>query len=148
MLQHAFDVPVGYSDHSLGAAIPLAAVALGACIIEKHFTLDKQTPGWDHAVSADPEEMRFLVRESRNVHAALGRAVRTINDEQTEKRKAFRRRLVVTRGIVKGQRLTAEDIEFKRPGTGIRPDELRYVLGRVVTRDVEPEEEMSWTDFL
>jgi N,N'-diacetyllegionaminate synthase len=147
MLQHAFDVPVGYSDHSLGRAIPLAAIALGACIIEKHFTLNKQLEGWDHAVSADPEEMTFLVAESRNVHASLGSAVRTINDEQTEKRKAFRRRLVVTRGIAKGQRLTAEDVDFKRPGTGIQPDELAYVLGRVVTRDVEPDEEMSWSDL-
>jgi N,N'-diacetyllegionaminate synthase len=146
-LQRAFGVPVGYSDHSLGAAIPLAAVALGACIIEKHFTLDKKTAGWDHAVSADPDEMSFLVRESRNVHASLGTAVRTISVEQTEKRKTFRRRLVVTKAMKKGQRLTVDHVEFKRPGTGIRPDELAYVLGRRVTRDVESDEEISWSDL-
>jgi len=146
-LQDAFDVPVGYSDHSLGAAIPLAAVARGACIIEKHFTLDKKTPGWDHAVSADPAEMRYLVQESRNVQTALGSAVRTVNAAQMEKRKAFRRRLVVTRALGKGERLRIDDIEFKRPGTGIAPDEVAYVLGRALNRDVELDEELSWTDL-
>lgn len=146
-LESAFDVPVGYSDHSLGTAIPLAAIALGACIIEKHFTLDKRTEGWDHAISADPEEMRYLVSESRKVQLALGHTVRTVNTEQMEKRKAFRRRLVVTRRLSKGERIAAADIEFKRPGTGIGPDELAYVVGRTMSRDVEPEEELSWTDF-
>ena len=146
-LRRAFDVPVGYSDHSLGTAIPLAAVALGAVIIEKHFTLDKKSPGWDHAISADVEEMRFLVHESRNVQASLGSAVRTVNAAQIEKRKVFRRRLVVTRALDKGERLTAADIEFKRPGTGIAPDELDYVLGRALTRNVEAEEELSWRDL-
>ena len=146
-LRRAFEVPVGYSDHSLGTAIPLAAVALGAVIIEKHFTLDKKSPGWDHAISADVEEMRFLVHESRNVQASLGSAVRTVNAAQIEKRKVFRRRLVVTRALDKGERLTAADIEFKRPGTGIAPDELDYVLGRALTRNVEAEEELSWRDL-
>jgi N-acetylneuraminate synthase len=146
-LQRAFNVPVGYSDHSLGAAIPLAAVALGACIIEKHFTLDKKTPGWDHAISADAEEMAYLVHESRNVQMALGSTVRTVNAAQIEKRKAFRRRLVVTRALGKGDRLTLADMEFKRPGTGIAPDELAYVLGRALIRDVEADEELSWTDL-
>jgi N-acetylneuraminate synthase len=147
-LQLAFDVPVGYSDHSLGAAIPLAAIALGSCIIEKHFTLDKKTDGWDHAVSADPGEMRYLVSESKNVHLALGSTVRTINAEQMEKRKVFRRRLVVTRGLAKGEPISARDVEFKRPGTGIRPDELSYVVGRTLRRDVEAEEELSWADLV
>lgn len=146
-LRRAFNVQVGYSDHSLGTAIPLAAVALGATIVEKHFTLDKTLPGWDHAISADPAEMQYLVKEARHVQQALGSAVRTINEAQLEKRKAFRRRLVVTRELKKGERLTEKDVEFKRPGTGISPDELRYALGRVLNRDVESEEELSWADF-
>ena len=72
MLGQAFDVPVGFSDHTLGTSIPLAAIALGACVIEKHFTLDKDMPGWDHAISADPAELRTIVEEGRNVFAALG----------------------------------------------------------------------------
>lgn len=146
-LRRAFNVQVGYSDHSLGAAIPLAAVALGATIIEKHFTLDKTLPGWDHAVSADPAEMQYLVNEARNVQQALGSAVRTINETQLEKRKAFRRRLVVTHDLKKGERLSAKDVDFKRPGTGIAPDELPYILGRVLNRDVAGDEELSWADL-
>jgi sialic acid synthase SpsE len=147
-LRRAFDVQVGYSDHSLGAAIPLAAVALGATLIEKHFTLDKKMSGWDHAVSADPPEMEYLVKEARNVQQALGSAVRTISEPQLEKRKAFRRRLVVTHELKKGERLTERDVEFKRPGTGIAPDELPYILGRVLNRDVESEDELNWADFV
>jgi len=146
-LQSAFDVPVGYSDHSLGAAIPLASVSLGACIIEKHFTLDKGLEGWDHAISADPAEMAYLVHESRNVFAALGSSVRTVNESQMEKRKVFRRRLVARRNFQSGEVLSASDFDFKRPGNGIRPDELEYVVGRPIARDVAFEEEVEWSDF-
>jgi N-acetylneuraminate synthase len=146
-LQEAFDVPVGYSDHSLGAAIPLASVALGACMIEKHFTLDTTMQGWDHAVSASPQEMSYIVSESRSIFAALGSSVRSINETQLEKRKVFRRRMVATRDLQKGERLSAQDVEFKRPGTGIRPDETDYALDRLLLRDVNAEEELDWKDF-
>lgn len=146
-LRRAFDVPVGYSDHTIGAAIPLAAIALGACMIEKHFTLDKGLEGWDHAVSADPAELRYLVEESRHVFAALGSGVRTISDTQMEKRKAFRRRLVIKRPLKKGELIGPEDVDFKRPGTGIHPDELAYVVGRALGRDVEAEAELNWDDL-
>ena len=72
-IEKAFDLPVGFSDHTLGVGIPLAAVALGACLVEKHFTIDKEMPGWDHAISADPGELRTIVEEGRKVFAALGR---------------------------------------------------------------------------
>lgn len=96
-LQQAFEVPVGFSDHSLGTAIPLAAVALGACVIEKHFTLDKDMPGWDHAISADPAELRTIVVEGRNIFTALGSTRRTVTEAEHEKRKKFRRSLVARR---------------------------------------------------
>jgi N-acetylneuraminate synthase len=143
----AFDVPVGYSDHTLGTAVPLGAVALGACAIEKHFTIDKKLDGWDHAISADPAELRELVDGSRAVFAALGSAARIVGPDEMEKRKVFRRRMVVTRDMKSGERLGAEDVDFKRPGTGIQPDELRYVLGRPITRDVCAEEEVEWADL-
>lgn len=143
----AFDVPVGFSDHSLGNAVALGAVALGACIIEKHFTVDTRLEGWDHAISADPPQLRALVDGSRELHAALGTTARRVPVEEMEKRASFRRRMVARRPMRQGERLTAEDVDFKRPGTGIQPDELRYVLQRPLARDVEAEEELEWTDL-
>jgi N,N'-diacetyllegionaminate synthase len=148
MLQQAFDVPVGFSDHTLGTHIPLAALALGACTVEKHFTLDKTMEGWDHSISADPEEMSKLVRESRAVFEALGSTVRTVNRLEMEKRHAFRRRMVTTRAIRQGEKLSVADIDFKRPGTGLHPDELRYVLGRTLARDLNSGQELEWSDLL
>ncbi len=148
MLQQAFDVPVGFSDHSLGVAIPLAAIAVGACIVEKHFTLDKEMDGWDHAISADPAELRTIVQEGHNVFMALGSSVRTVSQAEMEKRKAFRRRIVVKRAMTKGERLRLEDLDFKRPGTGIHPDEYIYLLGRALARDVEEDHELEWSDLV
>lgn len=145
--QRAFGVPVGYSDHTLGAAVPLAAVALGACIIEKHFTLDKNLAGWDHAISADPPELQAIVEGGRRVAAALGSGVRRVSSVEVEKRKAFRRRMVAARPMRQGEKLTAGDVQFKRPGTGIQPDELRYVVGRALARDVDTDEELEWADL-
>jgi sialic acid synthase SpsE len=144
----AFDVPVGYSDHTLGVSVPLAAVALGACIIEKHFTTDKGLEGWDHAISADPPELRAIVEGGRAVFAALGTRVRVVGPEEMEKRRAFRRRMVARRALRSGERLEAGDVDFKRPGNGIQPDELPYVLGRKLARDVTAEEELEWADLL
>jgi len=146
-LQQAFDVPVGFSDHTLGVAIPLAAIALGACIIEKHFTLDKKMEGWDHAISADPSELEIIVREGRNIFAALGSTTRTVSEAEIEKRQALRRRIVVRRDMKKGEKLRIEDLDFKRPGTGIRPDEIAYVIGRSLAGDMMAEEELEWSDF-
>lgn len=146
-LRNAFDVPVGYSDHTLGTAIPLAAIALGACAIEKHFTLDKGMDGWDHALSSDPIEFAYLTKEANNVFAALGSSVRTILPSQMEKRKVFRRRAVVSRPLKAGQKITPADLAFKRPGTGIRPDEVDYVVGRELLRDLDPEQELEWADL-
>jgi N-acetylneuraminate synthase len=147
MFQHAFGVLVGLSDHSQGITVPLAATALGACMIEKHFTTDKSLPGWDHAISADPPEMQQLVQGTRDVVAALGSAQRLVGPDELEKRKAFRRRMVARRALQQGETLTADAVDFKRPGTGINPDELAYVLGRPLKRDVAAEEALEWTDF-
>jgi N-acetylneuraminate synthase len=145
--RQAFDVPVGFSDHTIGTAVPLAAVALGACIIEKHFTLDKGLEGWDHAISADPAELRALVEGSRQVFESLGTAARRVSPAEQTKRGAFRRRMVARRPLRQGDPIRAEDVEFKRPGTGIQPDELRYVVGRRLARDVQAEEELEWQDL-
>jgi N,N'-diacetyllegionaminate synthase len=143
----AFGTPVGYSDHTLGVAVPIAAVALGACVVEKHFTLDRKLPGWDHAISADPWEMRALVDGVRDVHAARGRAERVVGPAELAKRHTFRRRMVARRALRAGELLGAADVDFKRPGNGIQPDELRFAVGRALARDVAAEEELSWSDL-
>lgn len=148
MLRQAFDLPVGFSDHSLGVAIPLAAVAQGACIIEKHFTLDKDMPGWDHAISADPSELRTIVVEGTNIFAALGNTHRTVLAAEMEKRAKFRRSLVARTTLPKGHVLTEQDLTAKRPGTGISPAEQDYVLGRILACAVEEDQVLAWTDLL
>jgi N-acetylneuraminate synthase len=147
MLKQAFDVPVGFSDHSLGTAIPLAAIARGACIIEKHFTLDKDLEGWDHTISADPLELEIIVREGKNIFDALGSSTRTVTDMEMEKRKKFRRSIVIVRAMKKGDKISLGDIDFKRPGIGIAPNELYNVIGRSLSRDVLPDSQLNWSDI-
>lgn len=143
-LRQAFDVPVGFSDHSLGTAIPLAAIAVGACVIEKHFTLDQDMEGWDHAISANPDQMKVIVEEGRNIFTALGSRRRTVTRAELEKRKKFRRSLVASRALSKGHVLAIADLDAKRPGTGIAPDETQYVLGRKLTKDIEEDQVIHW----
>jgi N,N'-diacetyllegionaminate synthase len=147
-LRQIFDVPVGFSDHSLGTAIPLAAITLGACVIEKHFTLDQDMAGWDHAISASPAELRTIVTEGRNIFAALGEFKRTVSPAEIEKRKKFRRSLVALRSLPAGHIVRAEDLGAKRPGTGISPTELTYVVGRKLARELKFDQVVRWPDLL
>lgn len=147
MLEQAFDLPVGFSDHSIGTSIPIASIALGACIIEKHFTVDKSLGGWDHSISADPEELTYIVKEGNNVFTSLGSTVRVVSPDEMAKRKVFRRRMVAKHSMNKGVLLTFDDVDFKRPGNGINPDEYKYFVGRTLNRDVEIDDELEWTDF-
>jgi N,N'-diacetyllegionaminate synthase len=144
-LERAFDVPVGFSDHTIGSAIPLAAIALGSCVIEKHFTLDKTMEGWDHWISADPMELKTIVDEGRNVFEALGSSFRTVSPAEMEKRSKFRRRAVLKRSLKKGETIGAADIDFKRPGNGINPDEIAYIVGRKVIQAMNEGDELEWS---
>jgi len=147
MLEKSFDVPVGFSDHTIGTHVPIAAVALGACIIEKHFTLDKDMDGWDHWISAAPPEMKTLVDESKIVFASLGSFVRAVSPAEMGKRLKFRRRVVLRRAMKKGEIVTDADLDFKRPGNGINPDESVYIVGRKLKRDCKFDEELEWADL-
>jgi N-acetylneuraminate synthase len=140
MLADAFEVPIGFSDHTIGVHIPLTAVAVGASIIEKHFTLDKDMEGWDHAVSADPQELRQIVRQSCEVHAALGTTQRVVSEAEIQKREKFRRSAVARRSLEAGHVIREQDITFKRPGTGIPPDQLGDLVGRTLARAVGEDE--------
>jgi N-acetylneuraminate synthase len=143
-LERAFDVPVGFSDHTLGTAIPLAAIAIGACVIEKHFTLDQEMAGWDHAISANPEQLRTIVAEGRNIFSALGSNGRVVSAAEMEKRKKFRRSLVARHKLERGHQLTEADLDAKRPGTGIAPNEMAYVIGRRLASDLAADQVLHW----
>ena len=145
-LAQGYPYPVGFSDHTLGIEIPTAAVARGACIIEKHFTLDKNMFGWDHKVSATPNELKQLVEASARVHKALGTA-RIKPTEPEERRSEFRRSIVVKRGLPVGHILTEKDLDFKRPGNGIQPNELKYVLSRKLVKVLEADDILHWEDL-
>ncbi|MBE0471567.1 MAG: N-acetylneuraminate synthase family protein [Methyloprofundus sp.] len=129
------DYPIGFSDHTLGTAIPLASVALGVCIIEKHFTLDKNMEGWDHKVSATRDEMQDIVIGSQRIQEALG-SFRITATESDEKKCEFRRSIVLTRGMTKGEVIKEEDLDYKRPGTGLAPGMTDFVIGRTVNKDL------------
>jgi sialic acid synthase SpsE len=137
MMQNTFGYPVGFSDHSLGFVAPLTSVALGACVIEKHFTTDKDLPGWDHAISANPEEMKKIVEGSKIVQESLGNFKRTVSKAEEEKKKAFRRSIVLNKSLKAEDVIREEDISLKRPGTGFSSDEIKFVVGKKLKRDFE-----------
>ena len=147
MLQQTFNYPIGFSDHTIGTSIPLASVALGACVIEKHFTLNKELPGWDHKISADPKELAEIVKESKNIQKSLGNFTRIVSDDEENKKLKFRRSIVSSRVLNKGEIIKLEDLDVKRPGNGITPDELKYVIGRKLNRDLTEDELINWEDL-
>jgi N-acetylneuraminate synthase len=135
-MRSAFDVPVGFSDHTEGIDVALAAVALGACVIEKHFTLDRTLPGPDHRASLEPAELRELVRSIRRVEAALGSGRKIPTASELETAKVARRSLVAARDIPAGATLQRDMVVMRRPGTGMSPAMLATLLGRRVIRNI------------
>jgi N,N'-diacetyllegionaminate synthase len=133
----AFQLPVGYSDHTLGLEVSLAAVAMGACVIEKHFTLDRGLPGPDHPSSLEPHELTALVKGIRVVEAALGHGRKEPAISEANVAAVARRSLVVTEDVVAGTVLTEEWIAIKRPGNGLPPLARPYVVGRKIKHDVQ-----------
>jgi pseudaminic acid synthase len=142
-LSEAFDVPTGLSDHTLGIAVPVAAVVLGACIIEKHFTLSRKVSGPDSAFSLEPHEFKEMVDAIRTAEKALGEVSYEITEKQKESR-AFRRSLFVVKNIKKGEEFTEENVRSIRPGLGLPPKYYDILLGKRVSRDVERGTAISW----
>jgi sialic acid synthase SpsE len=145
-LKKKFSVPIGFSDHTIGTSISLAAVALGAVIIEKHFTTNKKLKGWDHSISADPAEFSFISKESKKVFKAIeNREFEVV--ESNKKKLIFRRSIVASRNIYKGEIINSSMISFKRPGTGIPPSEISSVIGKKVKRNIEFDTLIKKQDF-
>ena len=136
----AFGLPVGYSDHTLGIEVSLAAVARGAVVIEKHFTLDRTLPGPDHAASLEPAELRQMVTGIRNIEKALGSIIKGPAAQEMGNRPVARRSVVAGRPIHMGATITAADLAFKRPGTGISPIDFWSLIGRQARRDFDTDE--------
>jgi len=129
-LRTAFRVPIGYSDHTLGTCVSVAAATLGACIVEKHFTLDRTLPGPDHAASLEPAELCSLVRDIRVVEDALGTGRKTAAASERNTAEVARKSLVAAKDIPAGTVLTEEHISIKRPGTGLPPAMRNFIVNR------------------
>lgn len=147
LLQQAFGYPVGLSDHSIGSAAAFAATALGAVMIEKHFTTDRKLPGFDQEMSADPVAMRELVDGCRTVHAALGEPRKVLRSSETRMACFNRRSLVYARDLPVGTVLTAEHIGAKRPAVGIEVQHRALVIGRTLRGDVKADAFVRWGDL-
>lgn len=130
------EYPIGFSDHSLGSVIPLAAVSLGACLIEKHFTLDQNMEGWDHKVSATKVEMQNIVEGSKRIVHAMG-SFRISATESDEQKREFRRSIVITKNMKKGDTIKSEDLSYKRPGDGLDPEITEFLIGLKVNKDLQ-----------
>lgn len=139
-LKDAFGYPVGYSDHTQGIEVDLAAVALGAEVIEKHFTLDRNLPGPDHKASLEPEELKAMVDGIRKIEDALGTAEKKPSEVELKNRLVARKSIVAKTAIKKGDILTEENITTKRPGSGINPMKWNEVIGTAAVRDFEEDE--------
>ena len=143
-LRREFDLPVGFSDHTTGIDIAPAAVALGACIVEKHFTLDQSLPGPDHQASIEPQQLAALVRSIRRVEAALGDGAKRPAASEANTAAVARRSLVAARDLPAGTTLAADMLVAKRPGTGIPPDRVADLLGKTLLEATPADALLTW----
>lgn len=139
-IKNATKKEIGYSDHTLGIEVPIAAVALGATVIEKHFTLDKNMEGPDHRASLEPKELAAMVMAIRNIEIAIGDSNKKTSPSEIENKAIARKSIVASKKIAKGEKLTADNITTKRPGNGICPMKWYEILGSVAKRDFEEDE--------
>lgn len=139
-LKKEFGVRVGYSDHTQGIEVPVAAVAMGATVIEKHFTLDRTLPGPDHVASLEPNELETMVKAIRNIEKAVGNGVKAITESERKNIAIARKSIIAARKIKAGELLSEENLTVKRPGSGISPMKWDEVIGTAAIRDFEEDE--------
>lgn len=146
-LKNAFKLPVGYSDHTEGIEVSIAAVAMVAQIIEKHFTLDKDMEGPDHKASLNPEELRKMVASIRNIEKAFGDGIKKCSKSEENTKKVARKSIVSKVNIAKGETISYENIAFKRPGNGLNPILVDEIIGMVAIEDIEAEEFITFSNI-
>lgn len=139
-MKEAFKLPVGYSDHTIGIEIPIAAVALGAKVIEKHFTLDRNMKGPDHRASIEPDELKIMVRSIRNIELAMGDGIKRCNKSEEKSKFVSRKSIVAKYDIRKGQVITQDLIVYKRPASGLPPKFVKYILGKKARAEIGKDE--------
>lgn len=146
-LAQEFDVPIGFSDHTLGMDVAIAAAALGASVIEKHLTLNKTFPGPDHRASLEPDEFAGMVRSIRSVQSALGDGRKRPSPAEADTAAVARKSLVSTRALARGTALTGADVAIRRPGTGLAPKLRSQIIGRILRHDISAGEVFQWEMF-
>jgi sialic acid synthase SpsE len=147
-LAEKFGINVGYSDHTLGIEVPIAAVAMGATVIEKHFTLDKSLEGPDHVASLSPLELSLMVKGIRNIEKALGSSEKKTTMSEMKNRDIARRSIHVKNDLKQGTVISSKDLVMKRPGNGISPFEADKIIGKILARDVIKDEILKLTDIV
>jgi N-acetylneuraminate synthase/N,N'-diacetyllegionaminate synthase len=143
----AFNVDIGYSDHTLGIEVPVAAVALGARVIEKHFTLDRNLPGPDHRASLEPDELHQMIKSIRNIELALGSSIKHPTPSEISNRDIVRKSIHLARDKARGEIISNDDLEMLRPGDGISPIFYDAVVGRKITQDLSAGHKIEWKDL-
>jgi N,N'-diacetyllegionaminate synthase len=146
-IKDTFNVEVGYSDHTKGIEISIAAVALGARVIEKHFTLDRNMEGPDHKASLEPGELKEMVKSIRNIELALGNGVKIPSESEKKNIPVARKSIHIARDLSKGHLLTYDDLVVKRPGDGISSMEINSVIGKVLLRPMKEDEKLTWENI-
>ena len=143
-LKQAFKLPIGFSDHTLGITASIAAVAFGACVIEKHFTLDRNLPGPDHKASLEPDELKEMVQTIRDVEKALGTGMKRPAKDEEEIKKVARRSIVAKVDIPEGAIITEDMLDVKRPGTGVEPRYMKKIVGARAKVDIKRDDLIAW----
>lgn len=143
-LKETFSLPVGFSDHTLSIVIPSVAVALGACIIEKHFTIDRNLPGPDHKASLEPDQLREMIKHIREAETALGSSIKKIVSIELDTRQVARRSVVARVPMPKGTLIKGEMLAFKRPGTGLAPKYFYKIVDTRAKFNIKKDEQISW----
>lgn len=139
-IHNAFGIDIGYSDHTSGIEVAIAAVAMGACVIEKHFTIDRNLPGPDHKASLEPDELKSMILAIRNIEVALGDGIKRVTNSEAKNKLITRKSLVACQAIKAGEKFSDENITAKRPGSGISPMLWDEIIGQTAHRDFSIDE--------